>query len=199
MNNFYTYAYLREDGTPYYIGKGKGYRAYDKRHSVGLPSKDRILILKNNLTEQEAFKHEIYMISVLGRKDLGTGILRNRTDGGEGTANIIRSEEHKKSLLEGRLNYSFTDEVKEKIRNTLKEKNIKPPSRKGIKHNEQYFNKRCKKLYEITSPDGKKYTTNRLKNFCRMNNLSCGCMCEVVNGKYKQHKGWTVKILEQKP
>ena len=80
-NRFYTYAYLREDKTPYYIGKGKNNRAYKKGKGEVYPPKDksRIIFLKNNLTEEEAFKHEIYMISVFGRKDLGTGILHNKT------------------------------------------------------------------------------------------------------------------------
>jgi hypothetical protein len=85
---FYTYAWLREDGTPYYIGKGTGYRAYTGKGRKGnrKPPKDksRILILKKNLTEEEAFKHEIYMIALYGRKDNGTGILINLTDGGDG-------------------------------------------------------------------------------------------------------------------
>ena len=87
---YYTYAYLREDRTPYYVGKGRGTRAY-RRDRVGVKppnNKDRILILKKDITEEEAFKHEIYMIAVFGRKDLGTGILHNRTGGGEGSSNV---------------------------------------------------------------------------------------------------------------
>ena len=100
-NVFYTYAYLREDGTPYYIGKGKGKRAYDRRrHSAYVPSKNRILFLKKNLTEEEAFKHEKYMIAVFGRKDLGTGILYNLTDGGDGPSGYVYTEEQRKRMGE---------------------------------------------------------------------------------------------------
>lgn len=95
---FYTYAYLREDGTPYYIGKGKNKRAYERKHNAFVPSRNRILFLKKNLTEEEAFKHEIYMISVFGRKDLGTGILYNLTDGGDGPSGYVHSEESRKQM-----------------------------------------------------------------------------------------------------
>jgi len=194
---YYTYAYLREDGTPYYIGKGKGYRLYDKRHKVGVPTKNRIIYLKQNLTEDEAFSHEIYMIAIFGRKDLGTGILHNKTNGGQGSSDVIRTEEHMNALMKGRVNYIFTDEVKQKISRTLKDNNIKPPSRKGIKHNEEYFNKICKKTYKITNPFGEIFITNRLKTFCKTNNLNFSCMCRVANGVYKQHKKWTVEIVSQ--
>jgi len=101
---FYTYAYLRKDGTPYYVGKGEGNRVYYKRSGEVKPPKDRlrIIFLKQNLLEEEAFNHEIYMISVFGRKDLGTGILHNRTNGGEGCSGIIRSEEYKRKSSESR-------------------------------------------------------------------------------------------------
>jgi hypothetical protein len=100
-NRFYTYAYLREDRTPYYIGKGQirspskdAYnRCYYGKHHVPIPPKERILILKTFHIEFDAYKHEIYMISVFGRKDIGTGILRNLSNGGEGHSGRIKSKE----------------------------------------------------------------------------------------------------------
>jgi hypothetical protein len=103
-NRFYTYAYLRGDRTPYYIGKGEGNRAFYKKKTEIKPPKDksRIIFLKQNLTEEEAFKHEIYMIAVFGRKDLGTGILRNKTDGGDGASGVIRNQETRRKMSESR-------------------------------------------------------------------------------------------------
>lgn len=56
MTKFYTYAYLREDGTPYYVGKGSGRRCYRKGgRPCGTPGDlSRIIFLKKNLTEAEA-------------------------------------------------------------------------------------------------------------------------------------------------
>jgi len=97
---YYTYAYLRENKTPYYIGKGKGERIYKKSNRCCPPPKDRsnIIILKKNLTEKEAFRHEMYMIAVFGRKDLGTGILRNKTNGGEGKSGFVMNDDIKNKI-----------------------------------------------------------------------------------------------------
>ena len=84
MKESYVYAYLREDETPYYIGKGKGNRAFTGPHNVNIPIKDRIKILYKDLTDKEACEIETQLIEQYGRKDLGTGILRNQTSGGDG-------------------------------------------------------------------------------------------------------------------
>lgn len=108
---YYTYCYLTEDGKPYYIGKGSGERAYDTNHSVSLPPRDRILILKDKLTEEDAFKHEVYMIDILGRKSQG-GILENIHRGGKQPPVFVAHSEQTKSKMRQR---RHSEETKRKI------------------------------------------------------------------------------------
>ncbi len=96
MDKYYVYQYLRKDGTPYYIGKGCGFRAYTKR-AYKPNDKSRIIIIKDNLTESAAFLLEIELIQKYGRQDIETGILKNKTDGGEGGS---KSPETRQKLSE---------------------------------------------------------------------------------------------------
>jgi hypothetical protein len=102
-NNFYVYAYLRKNGTPYYIGKGSKYRAWTKHKGISVPKeKSRIVIMEHNLTNIGSLALERFYIRWYGRKNNNTGILRNLTDGGEGTIGIIRTE-HQKNLQRSKM------------------------------------------------------------------------------------------------
>jgi hypothetical protein len=106
MNKYYVYAYLREDSTPYYIGKGSGKRAWASTRIISKPiDSNRICIIQNNLSEQEALDLETKLIAQYGRKDTGTGILRNMTNGGDGVSGRITN---------------FTEEWKTKLRKPKK-------------------------------------------------------------------------------
>jgi hypothetical protein len=225
-NGFYTYAYLREDRTPYYIGKGKGRRLYKKgKGEVGKPTdKSRIIFLKQNITEDEAIKHEIYMIAVFGRKDLGTGILQNKTNGGDGISGYKLDEEiclsRSKRMKGNQLakGYKHSLEAREKISRANKgrvyteERNKKISiSKMGHSVSEKTKQKlrehNVKYLYEITSPEGEIYTTDNLNYFCKSKGLDTAAMQRVCSGKQKSHTpkrkdrvpniiGWTVRKLE---
>lgn len=136
MNKYYVYEYLRQDGTPYYIGKGSGFRAYCKR-PYRPDDKSRINIIKENLSEQEAFDLEISLIEKHGRQDLGTGILKNKTVGGEG--------------------YALSEETKQKLSATNKGRS---PWNKGLNATSD---KRVKKNAETRSKV--RYSEETKKNF----------------------------------
>ena len=89
---FYAYMWLREDGTPYYVGKGTRERAFTSfNHTTHRPADSRRILTFERASEPEAFETEKELIRNWGRKDLDTGILRNMTEGGEGASGVIVS------------------------------------------------------------------------------------------------------------
>jgi hypothetical protein len=91
----------------YYIGKGFGKRAWSRQHRIKPPTNiNLIVILHDDLDESDALQIEKNLILKYGRIDLGTGTLRNLTEGGEGASGrkwTIEERQRRESLLAARI------------------------------------------------------------------------------------------------
>ena len=140
---FYVYIYIDpRDDSPFYVGKGKGRRAFQhiqisksdlhykesnllkvnkirKILSLGLEPIIEIIHLES---EELALKKEIELIKKYGRINNSTGSLTNLTDGGEGQSGWIPDNGYKKRMSEstsgeknGMYNRKHSENTKKKM------------------------------------------------------------------------------------
>ncbi len=179
---FYTYLYLREDGTPYYVGKGSGNRAFTSAgHRTKVPPRDRIIIYPAE-SEADAFETEVALVWYYGRKDLGTGCLRNLTHGGENPPNWKgkkRSVHQRESLSAARKGLAFSKETKQRMSKAAKARLI--PGRLGKTCSEEMR----RRISETLS--GRKLSKE-----------TCALLSELRKGKTLSTKGkpWTTARRE---
>jgi len=150
-----------EGGHTYYVGQGnydRPYATHPYRGHKGNPcikptDKNQIVIIKKNLTEQEAKDLEIELIAKHGRLDLGEGYLLNKTDGGEGVNGYIFSEENKRKLSEALKGKTRSEETKIKISEAHKGKTLSEEHRRKLSeaHKGKIFSEETRrKMSEIS-------------------------------------------------
>ena len=101
---YYTYAHSLPNGKVFYIGKGVERRAFSTsdrslkwREVVSKQRGYTVQILADWKTEDEAFKHEQFLISCF--TDLGHNLV-NQTSGGKGPMDYCRTEEVRKKAAD---------------------------------------------------------------------------------------------------
>lgn len=139
-SNFLVYVHCKPDGTPFYVGKGN---SRTRRHLVftrknkwytstvqkyGTPE---VLIIKDSLSEQEAFALEITTIKKLREQDVK---LTNMTDGGEGGLVGYKHTEESKSKMSVSIKNAYKKpEYKAKLKATFKKPEVKAKLSNAIK------------------------------------------------------------------
>jgi len=228
----YTYNEYKFKNEPFYVGKGKEYRhkrhlnesnLLDKSHKSNLINKlinsgnyPEIVIIKDSLSENNAFELEKQLISLIGRYDLKLGPLTNKTDGGEGISGykwtdvqklgiknrkpsglgLTRSEEHKKKIGDANKGKTWKDDVKR-----LEEyKEIKKIQNKGENnpffgktHNEIVLKKIRKEIIMYNEDMIAITEYSSLTECANKTGFPMSKISSVANGKIKHYKKFRFK------
>lgn len=199
MNIYYVYFYLRSKdsetaraGTPYYIGKGCKNRAWNKHCNVPVPKdKSKIILVKEELTELQAFILERYYIKWFGRKGIDeNGVLRNITEGGEGidsnTASILNFKKVKNGNNPWQRRPDGSSYSKDRVINgthPLLGKNLSGT------HNPKYNNQK----HQFKHKDGKIFIGTQFE-FRNKYKLDQGNVTKLIQERSKSVKGWYLSI-----
>lgn len=146
-NNYVVYRHLKPNGEVFYVGMGKPYRPFYKHNrsifwnNIVEKYGYKVEVLQQNLDLESAIELEMFLIQLYGRKDLGTGILVNLTDGGD----------KRTYTEEQRLQLSISNKGKKhvfKSEETFK-KNCETRFKKGCKvNNKKVINVKTGEIYE---------------------------------------------------
>lgn len=178
-DDYYVYAYVRDittkngiSGSPYYIGKGRKGRAYSRFKRVKPPkNRENIIIIMKDLTESVAFEMETYFINLYGRLDNNTGILHNKTDGGEGTSGAKFSAKSRIKMSKAQTGKVLSEETRKRV--SINQGLIKPRT--------------------FISPENEiVYWTKSLKEFSIAYNLNYTTVRHWIGGRFSTYKGWKV-------
>lgn len=137
-SEFYTYVHRKADtGEVFYVGKGKGQRAYTKfnrtKYWAHVVAKHGLIveIVANWVHEHEALANEVALIAEYRT----TGIrLVNLTDGGEGASGQVFTAERRKKMSAAMLGKQIPVDVRLKISATLMGRKM---PRRSVEHQEK--------------------------------------------------------------
>ena len=203
MNEYYVYELIDpRNGLSFYVGKGKNDRMYDhERDTINkkLFYKNRYLFFKirkiltsglsikynkilENIDEKTALAEEIIQIKNYGRKNNGTGILCNMTDGGEGTSGYIVSKDMRLTRSNKQKEYlNKNPDAKKKLIDRLNKIRFEA-TKKSIE--------KISKTYSIVDINDKIITITNLNGFSKLNNLSPSKMWKLVSGRKNKYRGY---------
>lgn len=165
------YRHIRLDtNTPFYVGIGQDEkRAYSRQRSnhwkrIVQKHGYKVHIMLDDLTWEQAQEKEREFIKLYGRKDLGLGILINKTDGGEGSLGAIRSVETRAKVSISKTGKLKTEEHRKKIKASSKNTPILQYDLNGNFINEWYSLRDAGKALNINVTNIANVAKNKTKS-----------------------------------